>query len=400
MLDFCENYGLKNIVKKATCFKNPNKPTCLDLILTNKSKCFGKIEIIETGLSDFHKMPVTCIKICIEKLPLKLIYYRNFKNLDMSTFRNYLINEMKIISDNVNNDTIRHIVMALLNNFAPIKKKYLRANDQPFVNKTLRKAIMTRSRFKNKYTNYPTPLNEKAYKKQRNLCVKLLKKAKREYYSNLDIKQITDNKKFWKNIKPFFSEKQKKLSKIILVENNNIISNDQELANAFNTFFVHNNTHKKVFNDSQKRFEQHPSILKIRETFKTENKLSLCTISLQEMEHEIMNLKLNKALPFNDIPVHILKGCIDILGPHIRDAFNNSITSNTFPNSLKSAEVSPTYKGDTTDIRNYRPISILPTLSKVCERILYKQISFYMENFFSPFLVDLEKGTVHKTVYL
>ena len=156
---------------------------------------------------------------------------------------------------------------------------------------------------------------------------------------------------------------------------------------------MHHNTNKEVINDSQKHFEQHPSILKIKETFQTDNKFSLCTISLQEMEHEIMNLQLNKALPFNDIPVHIMKGCIDILGPYIMDTFNNSITSNTFPNSLKFAEVSPTYKkGDTTDIRNYRPISILPSLSKVFERILYKQICSYMEKFLSPFLCGFRKG--------
>ena len=93
---------------------------------------------------------------------------------------------------------------------------------------------MTRTRLKNKFRKHPTADNEKAYKNQRNLCVKRTKQSKRLYYNNLDTKHIADNKNFWKNSKPFFSEKQSKLSKIILLENNHILSCD--VANIFNTF--------------------------------------------------------------------------------------------------------------------------------------------------------------------
>ena len=70
-----------------------------------------------------------------------------------------------------------------------MKKKSVRANDGPFMTKALRKAIMNRTHLRNRYNNDKTDDNKKAFKKQRNLCVKLLREAKREYYTNIDLKK-------------------------------------------------------------------------------------------------------------------------------------------------------------------------------------------------------------------
>ena len=67
----------------------------------------------------------------------------------------------------------------------------------PFMTKNLSKEIMTRSRLRNKYLKYKTEENCLLYTHQRNKCVSLLRKTKKNYYGNLDEKGITDNKKFW-----------------------------------------------------------------------------------------------------------------------------------------------------------------------------------------------------------
>ena len=59
---FCRSYSLKSLIKKPTCFKNPDYPTCIDLILTNRQKSFQNSTIKETGLSDVHKFTVTVLK--------------------------------------------------------------------------------------------------------------------------------------------------------------------------------------------------------------------------------------------------------------------------------------------------------------------------------------------------
>ena len=60
--NFCERFSLKNLIKDLTCFKNPGNPSCIDLFFTNKAIRFQRSYVIETGLSDFHKMTLTVLK--------------------------------------------------------------------------------------------------------------------------------------------------------------------------------------------------------------------------------------------------------------------------------------------------------------------------------------------------
>ena len=81
-------------------------------------------------------------------------------------------------------------------------------------------------------------MNKTNYKRQRNFCVNLLKREKRNYYNNLDIKVLDDNKKFWRSIKPLLSNKQKSLQKdITIVDKDNIISKNSKVAEKLNNFF-------------------------------------------------------------------------------------------------------------------------------------------------------------------
>ena len=94
-----------------------------------------------------------------------------------------------------------------LSSFAPVKKKYLFANHSKFVNKELSKAIMLRTKLHNKFLKQKTTETRSAYNKQRNICVSIPRKAKRSYFENLDIKNVSDNRKSWGTVKPLFSNK-------------------------------------------------------------------------------------------------------------------------------------------------------------------------------------------------
>ena len=106
-----------------------------------------------------------------------------------------------------------------------------------FLKTELRKAIMTRTRLLNKLRKFNCPENQLAYKRQRNYCVKLLKRSTKDFYNNLNVKKVTDNKHFWKTIKPNFTDKILKDEKIVLVEDDKVITAETDMAKIFKDDF-------------------------------------------------------------------------------------------------------------------------------------------------------------------
>ena len=100
--DFCNLYSLTSLINKPTCWKNHSKSTCIDLILTNRPKFFQNTNVIETGLSDFHRMVVTIMKTAFRKLKPKIINYRKYKNFSNDIFRDTLLEVLSQVR--INND--------------------------------------------------------------------------------------------------------------------------------------------------------------------------------------------------------------------------------------------------------------------------------------------------------
>ena len=97
---------------------------------------------------------------------------------------------------------------------------------------------MTRSKLKRRYNRDGTTINFENYKKQLNICVNLLRKSKTQYFNDIDVKNLTDNKRFKKTIRPKFSNKCKTASTIILVENDKILQGDKPIAKTFINYFT------------------------------------------------------------------------------------------------------------------------------------------------------------------
>ena len=94
--------------------------------------------------------------------------------------------------------------------------------------------------------------------------------------------------------------------------------------------------------------------------------------SFEDVEREINNISSKKATSKRDIPIKILKWNSDIIAPVLTECYNQNIKNSTFPNELKNAAISPLCKKkDPRDRSNYRPVSILPLLSKPFQSILY-----------------------------
>ena len=129
-------------------------------------------------------------------------------------------------------------------------------------------------------------------------------------------------------------------------------------------------------NEILERHKHRPSVQKSSQIFMTNEKFSFQLVTEDQVREEIMNLDGSKATPIGDISVDILKSTVDIHLPFITNSINLSIEKGCFPEELKLAEVSPIFKKkDDLDKETYRPVSVLPLVSKVFQRVMYHQIN-------------------------
>ena len=171
-----EIYDLSPLIREPTCFQSHN-PTCIDNFLTNQKGMFELRRLFETGLSDHHKLISVVMKSAFFRGPPRKKVYRSYKNIDLEHFNIALKSELEKLNDSAYNE-FDMAFCGVLNKHAPIKVKMLRHNNNSFMKKNLRKAIMHRSKFKNRFNKCRTYENWCNYKTQRNYCASLLKKIK------------------------------------------------------------------------------------------------------------------------------------------------------------------------------------------------------------------------------
>ena len=103
-------------------------------------------------------------------------------------------------------------------------------------------------------------------------------------------------------------------------------------------------------------------------------------VTINELKESFFSLKINKSAGFDDISYNVVKNCFGELSDPLLHIFNLSFLNGIFPDSLKIVKVTPVYKaGDSSDLGNYRPISVLPCFSKILERIMYKRLYKYLQ---------------------
>ena len=134
------------MINEPPCHENSLNPSCVDLFLTNNVNSFQKTFVSETDLSDFHKLIGTMMKPRIRNK------YRKCKHFNKNKFEKETLNKLfKSNKETFQIDEFKELSITTLNNHAPPKTKFLRVNHTNFVSKELTKAIMLRSKLRNKH---------------------------------------------------------------------------------------------------------------------------------------------------------------------------------------------------------------------------------------------------------
>ena len=170
-------------------------------------------------------------------------------------------------------------------------------------------------------------------------------RQKNNIFAKLNVKDVADDKLFWKNVKPYFSDKGSNSTKITLVEKDIIITDEKQIANIMNEHFV--SITKKLSlkpsisskNSNSDVFHDHISIKKIKEIYPeiVPNSFKFEPVTKDDIKNEIQKLNVKKSSKFGCIPVTILKDCINVYIVHLTNSVNHSLQASVFP----QAEVIP-----------------------------------------------------------
>lgn len=245
---------------------------------------------------------------------------------------------------------------------------------KPWITPGLLRCIRNRDRLHKKFKASPTnDIIKTTYVRYRNFCNNLLKKLKRNYEKAEFDKAKNNMKATWEVIKKVANINTRSSSATDLL---NLHQEPKMALNRVNDYFVGvgNNLAKKVRqNENYAPYTGHND--------GPLNSFGLLPVDQPEIENIIINLKNSASVGWDGIPTRILKSNIHILAPLITHICNLSISQGIFPIVFKKAVIIPVYKsGDRSCVNNYRPISILPAISKILEKALNNRLINYLEN--------------------
>ena len=134
------------------------------------------------------------------------------------------------------------------------------------------------------------------------------------------------------------------------------------------------------------KYKFHPSILLIKEKTKCKaNSFDFVPVTVNDAEKEIKKLNPNNATTFNTIPLKMLMKTSNISAQFIHKIFNKLVEPGVYPDNLKVVDITPVFKKkDPLNKINHKPVSVLPSVSKLFEKLLLHQLVNYIENYLSP----------------
>ena len=190
-----------------------------------------------------------------------------------------------------------------------------------------------------------------------------------------------------------------------MLEKDVLHTSDDSVADIFNSYFNritetleipswedHTSPLDPESSHAKLDFKNHPSIKEINSHRVSEEKFDFTQVEESDVLDAILSLNNSKSVS-GTIPTRMLRYAANICAPFLTTCFNNCLESGTFPDRLKLADIIPSFKkGSLTDKSNYRPISLLPVISKVFERLIVNQLNAHFEPLFSKLLCGFRKG--------
>ena len=379
--------SLTQVIKENTRITEYSR-TQIDLIFTSRPELYVS-GVLHVGFSD-HSAVFAVRKLHrMKPPPPRSIETRNYKRYDKDAFVQDLNNvPWPLISrsscDDVDSswDTFKILFNDVANSHAPTMKVRLRSREIPWVTPDIRQLMIERNIIHKKAIKTNKELSWSEFKRLRNLVTLKLRKAKQRYYSNHLKENEGNQKETWKSLKDLLGNSKKSDS-----VTTNLTSEEKRVKSSnFNHFFVN------VARNLTSAYASAGQCFRrwLRPTNHSE-KFTIRDITVAETRKALKELKPRKATGLDGIPSRLLKDAANVLAGPLTEIFNMTVGQGKIPKEGKKAKVIPVHKsGPRDDPENHRPISILPVVSKVLERLIHGQLSAYLKRM--NFLCENQSG--------
>ena len=390
-LDYINSLGLRQHIKEPTRVVPNASATLLDHVYSNFSENIQFLDVPKIGLSDHYPVFFTRkINSHMPKARHHTIKYRSFKNFDISKFNEDLNSvpwDVIKVFDTVDDalDSWYSLFTDVIDKHVPLKQHRVKKVKQPdWLTSEIIDSIKTRDHFK-------AIGDMTQYKIWRNNVVNQIKKAKKNNYEKLIEEGENQPTTIWKIFSELGAGKQKSDSSnctnSIKIGDHEIYE-PEDMANTFNDFFVNvaENIKEPIDPSNHDKLKDYCEA-KIPENVYFDMPL---TNSAKVLKY-LKNLDVRKSTGTDEIGPRLLKFAAPFIAESLTFICNLSIRTGSFPEKWKEAKVKPLHKGGpTNDLNNFRPISILPVLSKLFEKHVHESLLGFLEQY--KLLYDTQSG--------
>ena len=378
------------------CFTRPtrsvgNSHTLIDNVFTNNLCKQHTSGILTHQISDhFITFSIVDGNIKHKNDHIKYVKVQNISSASIANFKNAIAKSDLLsqldLNHNADPNQNYNILSSSLENAKNkhIPKKLQRFNRrkhfiEPWMNKNLLALVNKKN---DKYRDWKSTNNDIEYEIKKinfktfeKIVKDDIKVAKREYYFKMFTSYKNNLKKTWKTIDEALKKRcntGKFPTEFII--NNKSITDHKEIANQFNIFF------SNIGSNLSASIELDDNTLAFTDYLDdpTERRFNFSKVTENEIVVIINNLKSKNSSGKDGISNKLLKSIKGEISKPLTIIINQSLETGIFPDALKVAKVKPLYKkGDSCCFNNYRPISLLPTISKIFERVMFSQLYSY-----------------------
>ena len=364
--ELCAAHDLKFDVAGTTRIGFRSPPSTLDLILTSagSSTAASNLQVVDIPFSD-HSLVRCDLKVDITCMPRRLQESRNLAKINIEKFRQDLghqpLARVREFSD-VNDMWSFWLTqfMSVLDDHAPLHcRRPRKKRTVPWMNADLLRLIALRRRLHRSYIRQNRSAEAYAlFKAARAEANQYNRRLKSEYFLHQCTLHSNDSKRMWHVINTVTGRTRNRVDPGCSVH---------AIAAVYHEI-VPDTTRPTNLNVDLGPSPTQP-LLKSFSPVPEEKVLTL-----------LRQIKTTKATGSDGVPGMLLKICADIIAPSLTHIINTSLATGCIPSSMKIANISPLHKGgDRLEPKNYRPVSLLPIVSKILERIVHEQVEDYLQ---------------------